>query len=64
MFDVLPVVAQEENRTGQNPAMVRKSKDIEFILLVFPGMLATAIGRRSALSLPELGTRKSWSSWR
>lgn len=55
MLEVLPVVAQEENRTVQNPAMVRKRKDIEFMFLVFIGMPATAMGRRDALSLPELG---------
>jgi hypothetical protein len=32
MLDVLPVVAQEENRTGHNPATVRGNKDIDFIL--------------------------------
>jgi hypothetical protein len=45
MLDVLPVVAQEENRTGQNPATVRKRKDIEFMFSVFIGMPATAMGQ-------------------
>jgi hypothetical protein len=63
MLDVLPVVAQEENRTGQNPATVRKRKDIEFMFLVFIGMPATAMGRRDALSLPELGMGKSRINW-
>jgi hypothetical protein len=63
MLDVLPVVAQEEKRTGQNPATVRRSKQIDLIFLVFIAMLATAMGGRGALSLPELGMWKSRMNW-
>jgi hypothetical protein len=31
MLELLPVVAQEENRTGQNPAAVKRRKDMDFI---------------------------------
>jgi hypothetical protein len=36
---------------------------MEFMFLVFIGMPATAIGRRDALSLPELGMWISRMNW-
>jgi hypothetical protein len=58
MLDVLPVVAQEENRTGHNPATARRNKGIAFIFLAFSDMLVTAMRRRGAFSLPGLGMWK------
>ena len=53
MSDVVPLVAQEENRTGQNPATVRRNKDIDFMFLAFSDIPASAMRPTGALSLPE-----------
>jgi hypothetical protein len=41
VLGVLPVLAQEENKTGQNPATVRRNKDIDFIFLTFIDTVST-----------------------
>jgi hypothetical protein len=54
MLELLPVLAQEESRTGQNPATVKRNKDIDFISLTFIDTLSGRYDTKECLIVTRI----------